>query len=184
MIVYACWRFEIGSLCLLGLGPYASSEVCVYIHLSVLCIYMCIYVCLRTCKYTCAYVYMYILCVWCWRSRIFFGCGYCATLQGSLGWFEVDLMCCCSVLQCVAVWFEVDLMCLPRILIHSDFFLSQNILCIVYLCYQEIQDWDRGPLLKCDFIYICLYLFIHMYTHTYICGLTCMYIRLCVYVYV
>jgi len=61
MIVYAYWRFEIGSLCLLGLGPYASSEVCVYIHLSVLCIYMCICICVRTCKYTCAHVYMYIM---------------------------------------------------------------------------------------------------------------------------
>ena len=33
-------------------------------------------------------------------------CGFSATPQGSLDWFEVDVMCCCSVcsvLQCVAV---------------------------------------------------------------------------------
>jgi len=51
------------------------------------------------------------------RGTVFLFCyGHCATGQGSLDWFEVDLMCCCSVLQCVAVWFEVDLMCCCSVL--------------------------------------------------------------------
>jgi len=89
------------------------------------------------------------------------------------------------VLQCVAVWFEVGLMCLHSFLIQSDLFLSQNDLGTVYLCYQEIQDWLRGPLLKCDYIYICVYLFIYIYLHTYIyVGLrVCMYVCVFVFMY-
>jgi len=52
---------------------------------------------------------------------------YCATWQGSLDWFEVDLSAvavCCSVLQCVAVvWGRSK--CSPSFLIQSH-------LCIVY----------------------------------------------------
>jgi len=48
-----------------------------------------------------------------------FGCGYCATLQGSLDWFE-DL-------TGLRIWL-VDLMCSPRFLIQSDVWYTEDIL--------------------------------------------------------
>jgi len=78
-----------------------------------------------------------------------FCCGYCATAQGLLEWFEVDLsahpasssrvflaVLCCSVLQCVAAccsllqWFEVDLSAHPA--------SSSRVICQkIYFCISK-----------------------------------------------
>jgi len=79
-------------------------------------------------------------------------CGYCATWQGSLDWFEIDLMCSplqytatrntlqftathCNTLQHTAV----DLTCSPSFLIQSE-------LCIVYFYYLFRRGASVGSL--------------------------------------
>ena len=107
----------------------------------------------------------------CRRFRGGFCCMYCATRQGSLNLFQVDLMGCCSVLQCVAVWFEIDLMCSPRFLIQSD--LLQKIPALL----------EASILLFLTIGYICMYIYTYIHTHLYIYVYIHIYIHIYIYMY-